>query len=40
MDEINEEKDIAQQISDAISRPAEDMFEDVRTYLFMCSSKK
>lgn len=28
MDEINEEKDIAQQISEAISRPAEDMFED------------
>jgi hypothetical protein len=32
MDEIQEEKDIAQQISEAISRPAEEMFEDVSSY--------
>lgn len=30
MDDIQEEKAIADQISEAISRPGQDMFEDVR----------
>lgn len=30
MDDIQEEKDIADQISEAISRPGQELFEDVR----------
>lgn len=29
MDDIQEEKDLADQISEAISRPGQDLFEDV-----------
>jgi hypothetical protein len=39
MDQIQEEKDISNQISEAISRPAQDMFEDVSSIgalLFIC----
>ena len=30
MDDIEEEKDLSDQISEAITRPAQDMFNDVR----------
>jgi hypothetical protein len=33
MDDLQEEKDVMDQISDAISRPAQDLFDDVSTNL-------
>ena len=35
MDDMAEEKDTADQISNAISRPAQDMFDDVRLRLIL-----
>lgn len=34
MDDMEEEKDVADQISEAISRPAQDMFDDVSYDIF------
>lgn len=37
MDDIQEEKDIADQISEAISRPGQQLFEDVIRIIVVCS---